>query len=493
MRSKTMSQQVTTITREVSFIPIEDVEPNPWNPNMMEEEKRLELKKLMAKSDPRQFFLKDPLWVSPSDVFYGKKLKKGAAHAKYVFIDGYHRWLNAKELGWTEVGIDIESVTESDARQQCYSKNFLRGQTDPIKEAKLFKVEIAEGRTQEQVAEKYFKDPGYISSSLSLLKLPKKVQDLLYKEKEGLTKSHLFALDGLPEEKAAEWAETAADRNWTASDLKGRVQQLKTQMEHDKAAEIAVSHFVLKNCPICGKAATISQDLKSMYCSDQYDHVNKFSIRDPHSLQWTPLDTKESLLAKKIKQDSGETHTLQEILSLKAKKGNGIKRKQNWFKYEKATDEIEPKINNYAYELLVANRPNVVINHFSVSGAMADKPDTSYGFSITSERGGLSVRLGDKYASVDFEKKEWKTGAFKTRVNVSGIGEDEPDAEAKLKAVQAWLDKLMRGEATVTDFPIELLTRSNSVSTYPSAGNRNSPEEDESDGEEEDPDMEDDE
>lgn len=446
------------------FVPIKDVEPNIFNPNVMDEEKRLELKKLMAKTTPREFFLKDPLWASPYDVFYGSKLAP-KKHTDYVFIDGQHRWLNALELGWEEVGLDVEPITEIEARQRCYSKNYLRGQTDPLKEASLFKAEVDGGMMQESVAEKYFKDPSYVSSSLSLLQLPESVQQMLYikedEEKTPLTKSHLIQLAGLPEENAIELADAASEGSWSVSDLKENVRRVEEKIEEERARTEAMSHFVLRTCPICDEPGVINRDLVSMRCTNHYTHYTKLKIRNPDSLNWGPLDTKESMMKKVIGLDSGKKFSLAKILAGEGRvKGSPIKRKPNWFKYEKTVDEIMTRIHGYAYDILVANRGNIVLDEIQITGDLKEGPKESYGwhnFSIKTNDGGISVKIGDKSLWINFEKKEWKRGSFKTRVNIGGIVEDDPKAQEKLKDVQLWLDKLMRLEAKVEDYPFHIV------------------------------------
>jgi len=464
---KNISKQ-ETVTRKIIFVEISEVEPNVFNPNILDEEKRLELKRLMAKTTPREFFLKDPLWASPYDVFYGSKLapvKK--KHVGYVFIDGQHRWLNAKELGWEEVGLDIEPVTEVEARQRCYSKNYLRGQTDPLKEANLFKAEVDGGMTQEAVAEKYFKDPSYVSSSLSLLQLPESVQQMLYieedEEKTPLTKSHLIQLAGLPEENAIELADAASEGSWSVSDLKENVRRVEEKIEEERARAEAMSHFVLRTCPICDEPGVINRNLVSMSCPNYYTHYIKLKVRNSDSLNWEPLDTKESMMKKVIALDNGKKFSLAKILAGEGRtKGSPIKRKPNWFKYEKTVDEIMTRIHSYAYEILVANRGNIVLDEIQVTGDLKEGPKESYGwhnFSIKTNDGGISVKIGDKSLWINFEKKEWKRGNFKTRINIGGITDDDPKAPEKLKDVQLWMDKLMRLEAKVEDYPFHIAER----------------------------------
>ena len=469
-----------TVMRGVLFVDISEIEANTFNSNLMSEEKRLELKKLMSKTTARVFFGKDPLWASPWDIFYGgDKLaptkKKG--HAAYVFIDGWHRWVNAKELkaegnsGWSEVGLDVEDITEAEARQRCYSKNYLRGETDPLREAKLFKADVDEGKTQEYIAEKYFKDPSYISSSLALLSLPKEIQMMLYVDDPNLaplTKSHLLQLVGLPEEEMKNLSESAMRNGYSVNQLRRQSQRVKEGLEAERARVEAESHFVMKTCPICDAPGEIYQDLKSMRCSDNYTHVSRLKIRSPDAINWGPLDTKESMLKKKIMLDSGKKFSLADIIAGKGKeKGQGspIKRRNNWFKYEKTIPEVLPKLVDFAYNMLVANREAYTIEEISIRGRpIGSKQSTEWrrGFRIGAggnRNDGIDIQLDEREMGFSLEAKEWKRGPHKIRVNVQGINDDMEDAEARLKLVQGFLDKLMKGDAKVEDFPFEAVAK----------------------------------
>src|SRR5438045_6741 len=74
---------------EAIVVPVDAIEPNPWNPNAMD--KAMFEKELAS---IRKYGFVDPLTVREVD-FIG--------HRHYEIIDGEHRWKAAKQLGYAEL------------------------------------------------------------------------------------------------------------------------------------------------------------------------------------------------------------------------------------------------------------------------------------------------------------------------------------------------------------------------------------------------------
>jgi len=100
-------------------VPIELIEPNPWNPNAMDEamfEKEL--------ASIRKFGFVDPLTVR--EMHHPMGLDDW-----YEIIDGEHRWRAAKELGLTELPCwNLGVIDDDDARELTIVLNETRGQSD---------------------------------------------------------------------------------------------------------------------------------------------------------------------------------------------------------------------------------------------------------------------------------------------------------------------------------------------------------------------------
>lgn len=100
---------------EIIIKPIDDIEPDPTNPNIMTEEKFKALKR-------------------------GIKKKKQLPYAiiidqNNIIIDGFHRWKACKELGWPDVPCIVEQCKDEVDRKiwrQIYNK--VRGDHDPVKD-----------------------------------------------------------------------------------------------------------------------------------------------------------------------------------------------------------------------------------------------------------------------------------------------------------------------------------------------------------------------
>ena len=115
---------------------VEDVVPNPWNPNRMSEE---DLVKEAASFE--KFGFVNPIIVRS----YGDGL--------YQIIDGEQRWKTAKKLGMSEVdAYDISPIGDHEAQQLTYILNELRGKPQEDKLAELLKGLLAHATLDDLVA-----------------------------------------------------------------------------------------------------------------------------------------------------------------------------------------------------------------------------------------------------------------------------------------------------------------------------------------------------
>lgn len=107
---------------------VEDLVPNPWNPNRMDGEMfRKELASI------KQFGFVNPIIARR----FGRQVQ---------IIDGEHRWRAAKELGMTEVPVTlIDGLSDADAKQLTIVLNETRGRADADLLGALLKDLLAEG------------------------------------------------------------------------------------------------------------------------------------------------------------------------------------------------------------------------------------------------------------------------------------------------------------------------------------------------------------
>lgn len=107
----------------VSVVPIDKLEPNPWNPN---EQSKFTFEKEMESI--KQYGFLDPIAVRP----------KGD---KFEIVDGEHRWRAATALGLEEVLINnLGDISDAMAKQLTLIANETRGEADSQKLAVLVKT-----------------------------------------------------------------------------------------------------------------------------------------------------------------------------------------------------------------------------------------------------------------------------------------------------------------------------------------------------------------
>ena len=111
----------------------------------------------------------------------------------YMIVAGERRWRAARKAGLKEVPAVVKNLTDEEIAEIAIIENLQRVGINPIEEAFAFKQLIDNhGYTQDQVAEKISKSRVYVTNSMRLLKLTKKVQDMVIGEM--LTAGHARAL-----------------------------------------------------------------------------------------------------------------------------------------------------------------------------------------------------------------------------------------------------------------------------------------------------------
>ena len=141
---------------------VDDIAPNDYNTNVMPPDAYRRLVEDMRENGPSAI---DDILLRKA----GKELRKRGK--KFEIVDGFNRWMGAKELAWKTIPAEIRDVSLEEAKVINYRKNSERGTINPFREAELFKSEIDAGRTQEEVAERYGIERSQISYRLSLLKI----------------------------------------------------------------------------------------------------------------------------------------------------------------------------------------------------------------------------------------------------------------------------------------------------------------------------------
>lgn len=112
---------LNTRRAETSWVSVDDLEPNPWNPNKMDDE--------TYEKEKRS--IEDNGFIDAITV-------RTMVNGQLQILDGYHRWKAAKEVGLTEVMVtNLGKVSDVKAKQITLLFNDLHGDAEPDKLADL--------------------------------------------------------------------------------------------------------------------------------------------------------------------------------------------------------------------------------------------------------------------------------------------------------------------------------------------------------------------
>ena len=111
----------------------------------------------------------------------------------YEIIAGERRWRAAQEAGLKEVPVVIKEYTRQQAMEIALIENVQREDLNPIEEAQAYQQLMQEFElTQEEIAERVSRSRTAITNCMRLLKLDKRVQDMLIQGQ--LSSGHARAL-----------------------------------------------------------------------------------------------------------------------------------------------------------------------------------------------------------------------------------------------------------------------------------------------------------
>ena len=126
-------------------------------------------------------------------------VKKSGDH--YEIVAGEMRWRAAKEAGLREVPVVIKEYTKQQAMEIALIENVQREDLNPIEEAQAYQQLMQEFElTQEEIAERVSRSRTAITNCMRLLKLDKRVQDMLIQGQ--LSSGHARALLALENQDA---------------------------------------------------------------------------------------------------------------------------------------------------------------------------------------------------------------------------------------------------------------------------------------------------
>lgn len=148
-------------TADVLMIPVDLVEPNPFQPRMTFDEEALN----ELADSIRTLGLIQPITVR----------RKGAG--RYQIISGERRFRACRLAGMETVPAYVRSTDDQGMLEMAIVENIQRENLDPIEEAMSYRRLIEEcNLTQDQMAQRVGKKRASVTNCLRLLKLPAKVQ-----------------------------------------------------------------------------------------------------------------------------------------------------------------------------------------------------------------------------------------------------------------------------------------------------------------------------
>lgn len=248
-----------------SFLPIEKLEPSPFQPRQIMPEEGL---KELADSLKSRGILQ-PLLVRPSP-------EKGGM---YQIVGGERRWRAAQLAGLHEVPVFIRPLDDSDAMVASLVENLQRADLNAIEEAEgLHKLQKDYNLTQEELAQAVGKSRPHIANTLRLLHLPAMVKEKLHANM--LTAGHARALLAAKDPVAV--AHMAIQKEWSVRQTEEWVQKesrtsfpVKKKEDASSREEIAALEHSLKRklgldvkIAFNGKGGSIKISYSSL---DQFD------------------------------------------------------------------------------------------------------------------------------------------------------------------------------------------------------------------------------
>ena len=204
-------------TSDVLRIPVDLIEPNPFQPRMSFDPEALQ----ELADSVRTFGLIQPLTVR----------KKGS---KYQIISGERRFRACTMAGMDMIPAYIRDANDQGMLEMAIVENIPRENLDPIEVAMSYQRLMEECRlTQEQMADRVGKKRASVANQLRLLKLPAKVQHDL---KVGLVSvGHAKVLLGVDDPKAQEMlCDLIVRRGLSVRQLEEKVKALEKGAPEEK-------------------------------------------------------------------------------------------------------------------------------------------------------------------------------------------------------------------------------------------------------------------
>ena len=229
-----------------TFIPIEQIEPNPYQPRVTFDNEALD----ELASSIKSIGLIQPITV------------RQIAPNKYQIISGERRYRASKIAGLKSVPIYLHKVDDRNMLEMAIVENIQREDLDAIETALSFQRLIDEcNLTQEEMAFRVGKKRSSITNYLRLLKLPAEVQKLV--KIGAISMGHAKVLLGVTEESSLlPLCELIISNDLSVRQLEEKVAPLGKNHEKKEKKEVSYPESYHKVAEIVGKYFNNNVSLK---------------------------------------------------------------------------------------------------------------------------------------------------------------------------------------------------------------------------------------
>ncbi len=276
-----MSEQ-QTVKDQVTSFPLEEIELQDLNPNVMSDEEEKALEADMKENGPLGV---DPIELADKGSKPEERQKNFPSsdpRFRFICVNGSHRIKTAKQLHWKEIRAIINPSVKDQVELflLAYRKNAERGSLDPGLEARLFTALNDRGLTDSQIARQIHRDRSYVSHRRSLVRLEPKVLQILEKVPR-MDRSHLEVLAPLPAKLQEEAAEKIM-REASKTDKVVTERQVSAIAKQVKEKERALTVKIDRNIIESEKSLHEFHKLFASIVKEAVRNTNQFAQADLH-------------------------------------------------------------------------------------------------------------------------------------------------------------------------------------------------------------------
>lgn len=98
-------------------------------------------------------------------------LLRPTADGRYILVHGERRWRAARILGWETIAAEVRELSPEEAHWLSPIENIQRDDLSPIEEAQAYQGYLAQGLTQDALAQRIGKDRSYYRSKIAAVDL----------------------------------------------------------------------------------------------------------------------------------------------------------------------------------------------------------------------------------------------------------------------------------------------------------------------------------